>query len=469
MQTQIQALALLPKLSEQQLVQALQAGDGSLPAYAVMAELQARKKRAAGFAGHEAPKTSVKDDMMAQASGLQSLSPMAQMPPPGAGAPQQGMPPPQGMAAGGKIGYADGGSPWEHPTQPWSTDPWGRQLWRGLKQFWNPAGPGRGFVNPGDEEQDSDPSRPRFGDAASYGPGTPAPAFGSVTGGSSSTAPAQSPGGLSSISARAGSRTGATGPAAEPFKPTPIQLRSIQDAMKDLPKDTSIQDAIASLKAGDTSDKDLQNAKWEALMRTGIGMASTPGNFLTGLAHGAGQGLDSLGANRRMIQQDKQAQDREMRNLAIAQGKQGLEQYGIANQTRFGEAGIADKNADNQFNAWKAAEESNDRKLQMQTQVQVAGIHAAAAKAAQTDLRMQQLVTNTQMKAAAAFKAIASRPENMAKYMSSAAGSAAYDRDEAKYVAAQLSTIPNLDKYWTAPTGAAAPALTDKPVGKVFE
>ena len=100
MQNQIAALAVLPKLSERQLIQALQANDGTLPTYALMAELQARKKRSAAFAGEGGPpKTSVKQDMMAQAQpmGLQSLAPQAM-----AQAPMvQGAP--QGMAEGGQV------------------------------------------------------------------------------------------------------------------------------------------------------------------------------------------------------------------------------------------------------------------------------------------------------------------------------------------------------------------------------
>jgi len=103
MPNQIQAIAMLPTLSVQQLSQLLQANDGSVPTYAVMAELQSRKKQMAAYAGTgKPPTTSVKQDMMQ--SGLQSLAPQMG----GAGAPPpqmmaQAPTAPQGMAEGGQV------------------------------------------------------------------------------------------------------------------------------------------------------------------------------------------------------------------------------------------------------------------------------------------------------------------------------------------------------------------------------
>ena len=99
MNNQIQALALLPKLSEQQLLQVLQSGSAELPTYAVMAELQARKKRSADLSGAgKPPTTTVKQDMAGQGQ-----APMGQpaQPPMGPGMAAGGMPGDYGNAEEG--------------------------------------------------------------------------------------------------------------------------------------------------------------------------------------------------------------------------------------------------------------------------------------------------------------------------------------------------------------------------------
>jgi hypothetical protein len=164
MTNQIQALAILPKLSEQQLLQALQANDGSVPTYAVMAELQARKQRAAGMAGGGAkmPTSSVREEMAS--SGLQSL----------------GMPP---QMQAGTQQYAEGGKI-EDEMRAYGYDP----MWPKIVDFFrNPSGPDRPLLesltgtpawqNPAPPAPAA-PAAP-YSDARNsggYGPGTPAPA-----------------------------------------------------------------------------------------------------------------------------------------------------------------------------------------------------------------------------------------------------------------------------------------------------
>jgi hypothetical protein len=525
MQTQIQALALLPKLSEQQLVQALQGGSGELPAYAVMAELQARKKRAAGFGGAEAPQTSVKDDMVAQTGGLQSLSPMARGPM---------AQPVQEMAGGGMPGRPEDDD-FNYANAPW----YGAGLGPYVPETEQPL-PGveedrrrlreilekqkRGLARVGASAADVASLIPRGlmgaynatvvrggraaglpmgyipdvagGDYSSMTPfydkyvrkpeAAAAAAAPTAWGGENRARPLTVPGTLPDAAAKnappaeggiksagASVRTsnkaaGPAGPAAEGFKPPEIKLRSVQEALGDLPKDTSIEEAIASLKAGDTSAEDRERAKWEAMMRMGIGMATTPGNFMTGLARGAGAGLDSLGQSQNEIRKMQIEREKEMRNLAIAQGRQGLERYGIANQTRFGEAGIADKNVDNLTKAWQVGVESNDRRLQMQNALQVASIHAAASRMAQTDLGKMKLVNDITTKASDDFDK-SREGINITKWMN--VPPAQVEQARAAFIADRLKMVPGLEKFYTLPsaTPAADPyAVYEKPGGKAL-
>ena len=528
MQNQIQALALLPKLSEQQLIQALQAGDGSLPAYAVMAELQARKKRSAGFAGNEAPKTSVKDDMVAQAGGLQSLRPQ-QAP---QGVPMaQGQMPVQGMAKGGKIRFYDGDMPgddenlsYEEKLRRYGYNPLGARV---LDYFRNPnrkplfdvaVDKIGGMFSPSSAAapQPPAPLGARWGQEGQSRAAPPAPVqtpqaglyslqaasapYGSEQEKSDrlailenerrTTKPEDMPalereiarvkagvgfgaGPQAGASPRfgkpdAGITSIANAPAApaapDTFKPTELKLRTLQEAMADLPKDTSIEEAIAAMKTGDTSAKDFEQAKWEALMRTGIGMATTPGSFGTALATGAGKGLDSLMANRRMIQQDQIARDKEMRNLAIAQGRQGLERYDVANRTRFGETGIADKNQDNLTKVWQIGVESKDRGLQMENALKVAGVHAAASRMAQTDLGKMKMVSDITTKASDDFDALRGGI-NATKWLNKSP--AEIEQARAAFIADRLKMIPGLKDYYELPTGGgvAAPGFVTPPSG----
>lgn len=438
MNTQIQALALLPKLSEQQLVDALQAGNASLPAYAVMAELSARKKRASGFAGVEAPQTSVKDDMTAQAGGLQSLRPA----------------PAQGMADGGLVGEESS------------------YLQRLREQLDGPLWPRimeRFRMNAQRMDERSAPTAftapPALApDASSFYAPVP-----DISTADTVPAPIKNkpmPAGITSVSASTTRRGGAAAPPATGFKVPELKIRSMQEALEDIPKDTSVQEAIAAMKAGDTSGKDLQNAKWEALMRTGLTMAGTPGNFARSLSVGATTGLDSLAANRRMIQQDQQARDKEMRNLSIAQGRQGLERYGIAQNVRFQEAGIADKGIDNQMKAWQVGVESGDRRAQMANALEVARIHASASRMAQTDLGKMKLVSDITTKASDDFDAQAKDPVGMMARMKLSPDEIAQAR--AAFIADRLKMLPGLSNYYAAPTAQKAPGLTAAPTGKIL-
>lgn len=452
---QIQAIARLPSLSMDQLLHVIQANDGSVPAYAALAELNARKKRAAGFAGTEAPQTSVKDDVVQQAGGLQSLRP-----------PQAPMP---GMAEGGLVGdeedtylkrmRAQGLNPgWAAIRDYFASSD--------RKPLWDVAVDKVGgfFNNP--SPQAAAPGVDAYGPKSGWGADKMPAAPAAPPAAPAAKTPAQSPGGIASVSASTTRRGGAAAPPAAGFKVPELKIRSMQEALEDIPKDTSVQEAIAAMKAGDTSGKDLQNAKWEALMRTGLTMAGTPGNFARSLSVGATQGLDSLSANRRMIQQDQQARDKEMRNLSIAQGRQGLERYGIAQNARFQEAGIADKGIDNQMKAWQVGVESGDRRAQMANALEVARIHASASRMAQTDLGKMKLVGDIVAKASDDFDAQAKDPAGMMARMGMPPEQLRQARDA--FIADRLKMLPGLSNYYAAPAAQKAPGLTAAPTGKVL-
>jgi len=447
MQTQIQALAILPKLSEQQLINALQAGDGALPAYAVMAELQARKKRAAGFAGNGGPpRTSVKDDMVAQAQpmGLQSLAPQAQM----------------GMADGGKIGDAFGrkieepaygyspgsvfgGDQGPNPFAPIGLQlreemlrmPWNAEKRRALdksakdhvknlKESAAEDAQRRGMAGGGmpDDESEAErrrlESRPwgfmdnlkyRLGQAADYLPDFSSPLTRAISNRAGQageyvkdrfsappplpplpTAPttptAATPpvppkedasSGIRTLSKTSVSTRGAPPPADGGYVPNEIKFGSFEDAMKQLPKDNSIAEYIASVKASDTSAEDKKYAINEALIRMGVGMATRPGTLIQSAMGGAGEGLSSLALSRRQQKLEENERRKELGVASIAQGRQDLERYGIGRQSLKDQADLARANETGRYNAAHLA--SAER---MNAATNAANLQAANARAA---------------------------------------------------------------------------------------
>ena len=375
MTNQIQALAILPKLSEQQLLQVLQQNDGSVPSYAVMAELQARKKRSASMAGPQMPTTSVKDDMTQEAAGgLQSLGPAPQMP-------SQA---PRGMAGGGAVGYDDYDEARRRylaSGAPDAADP-SMSGWDAIKAWFanHPLLNGKY-----DDQRKGATPAPRGAAPAYMGPGTPG--AGAATDAAPLTTPEPTPdrtpparGGITSLRASASSKTGAGTPPPAGFDFKELQLRSIQDAMKDVPADGSLAEQIAAYKAqaGDV-DKRRQDAKYEALMRAGLTMARTPGGLRSSIAAGGLEGLGAYSAGMKEASGLERERMKELAALQQAQSAQALQRYGIANTTRFGEAGIADKNQDNRFNAHKTGVESSDRRYAADAAVRAASIRADAA------------------------------------------------------------------------------------------
>ena len=365
MPNQIQALALLPKLSEQQLMQALQANDGTLPSYAVMAELQARKKRMAGMAGG-APTSSVKDDMLRQDTGLQSLAPA-----------------PRGLAEGGTVGYDDYAEARRRYLESGGQDAGpGPSGWDSIKNWFSnhPLLNGSYDAATRPAAPAAAPARPAFSDARmsnGYGPGTQtrteeqAKAKGKDGDTSAS--------GLRSLKVSASSKVSPGGPAPAGFDFKPLELRSIKDAMGDVPMDGSLAEQIAAYKdqAGDV-DKRRQDAKYEALMRAGLTMARTPGGLSNSIAAGGLEGLNAYGSGMKEANSLERERMKELAMLQQAQSAQALQRYGIANATRFGEANIADKNQDNRFNAYKTGVESADRRYTADAGVRAAAIRADA-------------------------------------------------------------------------------------------
>lgn len=465
MPNQIQALALLPKLSEQQLLQVLQRNDGSMPSYAVMAELAARKKRSqsAGAAGAQMPTSTVKDDMV---SGIQSLG----MPPQMQAEPRQfaeggrvaeidntnpfvpwrrhieeetlrypwnrgklqeidksardhvanireseaedraqrykallarraapiGLtgdehyggnenipyyPPRRGKAEGGTVGYDDYAEARRRYLESGGQDaPPGPTGWDSIKGWFANHPLLNGSYDAATRPPAAEPQRAPFSDArmsGGYGPGDKAA---SPRGAEQARAEPKAGSGIRSIKASASvsgkASPGGPGPAGFDFQP--IQLRSIKDAMGDVPADGSLAEMIAAYKAqaGDAEGR-RKDAANEALIRAGLTMARTPGGLGSSIAAGGIEGLNAYGQGRKEASAVERERMKELAALQQAQSAQALQRYGIANATRFGEAGIADKNQDNRFNAYKTGVESADRRYAADAGVRAASIRAA--------------------------------------------------------------------------------------------
>jgi hypothetical protein len=487
MQNQIQALAILPKLSEQQLVQALQGGRERSTAYAVMAELEARKKRAAGFAGTGGPpRTSVKQDMVQQASGIQSLGPQPAAQPSPMAQPQQMQQRPMGMAAGGMIpGYAAGdliGDPYEGYAiapgpQPNDPDWWQHQLDASkavqfLKRLRSGATP-VGITGAEEGRPDVAPSGPSAPPDVPYTGKDALLRRGAVTSPTSLPAPAvkppvKAPPGIGSISASVGSRTGATGATDTSFTPAPLKPRSLSEIMKEIPQDSAIQEQIDAIKNSDKSEQNKKQAIGMMLLNWGAKTAATAGPTLSALGTGAQDGLRAYAEQDALNRREENERRRELGLLAIGQGGQKVRNYEVARKQQMDEVGMQDKANDNLFAAKKLAVESGDRALDRAAQIQVAGIHATAAKASQLDYNMQRLVQTTQSQASDDFD----------KMTTTGMGSIKYGRmDPAQlnglrqaYIAERLKTIPGISKYWVAPPTAQAPGFMAEPPGgvKVF-
>lgn len=368
MPNQIQALAMLPKLSEQQLLQVLQTNDGSVPSYAVMAELQARKKRMAG-AGGAMPTSTVKDDMVS--GGLQSLGPPPQM--------QAGE---RQFAEGGQVGYDDYAEARRRYLESGGQDaPPEPSGWEAIKNWFGNHPLLNGSYDAATRPPAAAPGQAPFSDArmsGGYGPGTQPPASPRAAEQAKQSGSKES--GLRSIRASVSGKVSPGGPAPAGFDFQPINLRSIGDAMKDVPMDGSLAEQIAAYKAqeGDTAQR-KQNAKYEALMRAGLAMARTPGNLMNSIAAGGTEGLNAYGAGMKEAAGMERERMKELAALQQAQSAQALQRYGIANSTRFGEAGIQDKNQDNRFNAYKTGVESADRRYAADAGVRAASIRADAS------------------------------------------------------------------------------------------
>lgn len=372
MPNQIQALAMLPKLSEQQLLMALQRNDGSMPAYAVMAELQARKKRAAG-AGGAMPSTTVRDDMTG--GGLQSIGMPPQM--------QAG----ERQFAGGGIVSPEGWEQYPFPEEeqkPMDFSPllklsplyWAYEGMKNVADRTEAQRRGAGEMKPALSGV-STPSSPMAFGSAVIPQESPRGAEQARTAGRPGGSAGAS--GIRSIKASTSGPAGSGAAAPAGFDFQPIQLRSVQDALGDVPADGSLAEMISAYKAqqGD-SERRRKDAGYEALIRGGLAMARTPGGLGTSIAAGGLEGLNAYSQGRKEASAMERERMKELAALQQAQSAQALQRYGIANATRFGEAGIADKNQDNRFNAYKTGVESADRRYAADAGVRAASISAAA-------------------------------------------------------------------------------------------
>ena len=502
MQNQIQALAILPKLSEQQLIQALQSGDGALPAYAVMAELQARKKRAAGFAGEGGPpKTTVKDDMMQQAGGLSSLAQQPQMPPPQTmgQSPMQQMPQapmqqrPVGMAEGGMVpGLAGGRRPedyadWaplgptyltdayagaprmpEPPSEPSYITPEGGTNYLAMFGDWlrkpRPGAMGITGLEEGRPDADAVTTTP----AASYpsqgrpGVGPPVYHVGEM--------PAKK--GIPPLLARpsdtpqikiaqpgAGGIRAAAAPAA--YTPTPIQYGDIAAERAKIPQGTAIPEGLVDYKKMLAEmGADRQQNKWMALAQMGATMAATPGSVGRAAGVGAEAGLQSLAKNNAVNREQQVAAMRERGMMGIAQDRQTQMNEEIARRALEDQARLGLGNAGLQQRAAEAAAHNA-------TQLDVARIglqgHMAQVgsyKQAQIDAGRERMMQTEFAKAVEeARKQLA---PNM-KYMDPVNGAALLQRDAEQAALQRMRMIKDSEKYFNFPQERAAPGFVTPP------
>lgn len=458
MPNQIQALALLPKLSEQQLMQVLQRNDGSMPSYAVMAELAARKKRAqsAGAAGAQMPTSTVKDDMV---SGIQSL-----------GMPPQMQAEPRQFAEGGTVGYDDYAEARRRYLEGGGQDaPAGPSGWDSIKGWFanHPLLNGSYDAATRAAAPAAPPQRAPFSDARMSGGYGPAEKAASPRGAEQARAEPKTGSGIRGLKASASvsgkASPGGSGPAGFDFQP--IQLRSIQQAMGDVPSDGSLAEMIAAYKAqaGD-GEKRRQEAGNEALIRAGLTMARTPGGLGSSIAAGGLEGLNAYGQGRKEASAAERERMKELAALQQAQSAQALQRYGIANATRFGEAGISDKNQDNRFNAYKTGVESADRRYAADAGVRAASIRASDSSASPEQYRLKMAA---QLRGAVekARDSVGKRPEGMMAGMSPAARmkyESAVDEEVMRTLSTMTLEYPEiLDLYKQMRGGApgAGPAI----------
>ena len=350
------AMEMLPYLSITQLEAKLRANDNNPPGYMVAAEIAARQKQSESYAGAgKGPvKSTVVQDMIAKAAapqgGITSIAPPPQMQAPQAPPQQMAQAPmaqgaPQGMAGGGKI-----------------------ERYNGLyqDQLLAPYGVGEWDTGPSDEEKariqatldlrdDRGPasfmsmrrSPPRIA-----APPAPRTEMSMVDTRGIPSAPKTGLVGAG-MSARMSSKTGGSSvvPPAAPYVPNEIKFGSMEEAMKSIPKDSSIADYIASIKASDTSAKDKSQAIGEAFVRWGSTLASTPGSPIGALASSAGAGLTSLQYSKRQIKAEENERRKELGVASIAQGRQDLERYGIGRATLKDQADLMRANETARFNA----------------------------------------------------------------------------------------------------------------------
>lgn len=361
MNTQIQALAMLPKLSEQQLMQALQSGSTQLPTYAVMAELQARKKRMAGTAG-PAPTTSVKDEMM-----------------------QAGLPPmrPPGMAEGGLLyGGEMSGLPedsgWAQ-LRGYFADPNRKPLWDALMEKLTPAP-----SSPSSKKEASAPAAPRLREQDRTPVAAPA----------MPTSAAAKPTGLKLISAsiKGGSAPGPV-PAAPAYEARDVQMASLQDTLKGMPEDTTLRDQLQEFRnaKGDLASR-REQAKYEALIHAGLGMAATPGRLGQAIAQGGLRGMQAYGEGMKGINADERERMKEMALLSRAASEQALQRQGIANQARIGDANLGVANQKNRTDVHQTAMRSRDVDATNAAHIKAAGIMASARESAGGDKVLKHMM-----------------------------------------------------------------------------
>jgi len=515
-QEAFRALERLAYMSTDQLLQTLQSGTGSVPAYAVLSELQSRKDHAAKLAnaGAVPPNRTVKDDLtqhMAQASGLPSLAPQGQ---PMAQQAPQGQP--MGMAAGGMIpGLASGRRPedyGDYPTlsptyltdayagQPYVAPPEELTYEEKLRaQGLNPLG-GRlvQFMQDPKWQQQAqarrdaisgyvqDPNRKPLFDVAmdkigsNFKPTAKAPAFNIpdrvYSMGNIGQKPplrevnippyTDTPNMRVAGGGKGGPTSGLQGVAvAAGYTPKEVQYGNIEDELKGYPEGTGIKEYIKSLKDSDTSAKDRNQAIAMGLMNAGFKTMSTAGPTLSAMGTGAQEGLRSFATQDAENRYYENQRRKELGAASMAEDARQMQRYGIGRQAVADRARLGFENEGLRQRAAEAAQHSADTRYTADSHVRAAGIGAGASRQAMVEAARERMIQGEYAKAVEqARKELA---PNM-KYTTDQTGTL-LQRDAEQVALRRMRMIKDADKYFNFPSEEAAPnpyQVFEKPGGK---
>jgi hypothetical protein len=247
---------------------------------------------------------------------------------------------------------------------------------------------------------------------------------------------------------------GGAGKVPSTFTPDTIVVPKLSELRADIPQGTAIPKQMAAYDAMlEKLQKQKEALPWNALTQMGATMAATPGPIGRSMGTGISAGLADYNKNMAVNQQQQLEGMGEQGRMGIAQDRQTQMNEEIARKQQMDLIKMQQDNAVNKLQSWHAALQSQDANKRLGVEVQIANIHAAAQHAANTDYRMQKLVQDTQYRAQQDFAKIAALPKNQAKYMHDPD---AYYTDEKAHVAAMLSGIPNLNKYYVQDPSAGA-------------